>query len=90
MMDMEINVLKDDKDFLEIEIKGEGHTLCNLLRKQISNEENTKFSSYQIKHPLVSQPILNVKADNPRKAVLRAVDSSLKLIKEFRSELKKL
>jgi len=87
---MEIEILKDEDDYLEVEIKGEGHTLCNLLRKQLSEEKNTKFSSYNKKHPLVSQPILNVKASNPKKAILNAVDSSKKLIKEFRSELKKI
>lgn len=86
---MEIKVLKEDKNSFELEVKGEGHTLCNLLRKQLFDDGGVKFSSYSIKHPLVSDPVVNVHGAAPRKTLIKAAENSRKLVKEFKTQLKK-
>ena len=89
---MEVNVLKEEKDNIELEIKGEDHTFCNILRSELWNLEDTNFAAYAIKHPLMSSPIftLHVKKGKPRKVLNDAVDSLRSEAKGFKSALKSL
>ena len=89
---MEIQILKEDKDLIELKIIGEGHTLCNVLRDEATTLEDTSFVSYNLKHPLVSSPILALKTKKgkPRKVLLDAVESLKGKTKELRSLLTKL
>jgi len=58
---MEIQILKEDKDTIELKIAGEGHTLCNALRSELCESDDTSFASYNLKHPLVSSPVFDLK-----------------------------
>lgn len=89
---MEVQVIKEDKELLEVEIADEGHTLCNILRDELWNLEDTSIASYNIKHPLVSSPHLavKVKKGKPRKILLDAVDSIKTKTKELKALLTKL
>ena len=89
---MEIQIVQDTKDFFEIKIVGEGHTLCNVIRDELVNLEDTSFASYNIKHPLVSSPVLALKVNKgkPRKVLLDAVVSLKEKTKDLRSQLSKL
>ncbi|MBI2148694.1 DNA-directed RNA polymerase subunit L [Candidatus Woesearchaeota archaeon] len=89
---MEIEILKEEKDFLELKIVGETHTLCNIIRNELWEVEDTSFASYNLKHPLISSPILavKVKKGKPRKVLLDAVQSLKTKTKQFKSLLTKL
>ena len=89
---MELLVLKEEKNILELEIKGEDHTLANLLRNELWNVDSVELASYNIKHPIVSSPILSlsVTKSKPKKALEDAVHNIKSKTKEFRSLLKKL
>ncbi len=89
---MEVRIISEDKDLIHIEIEGEGHTLCNAVREELWNLEDTSFASYNIKHPQISNPVLAVKSKKgkPKKLVLDAVNSLREKTKELRSELPKL
>lgn len=58
---MEVNVIRENRTELEVEIVGEGHTLCDALRSVLSADENVLIASYKIEHPLLSNPILYIK-----------------------------
>lgn len=89
---MEIQLLKEDKDLIELKIIGEGHTLCNVLRNQLWDSEDTSIVSYNLKHPLVSSPVfvLKVKKGKPRKVLLDGVQALKEETKELRTLLSKL
>ncbi|HLC85814.1 MAG TPA: DNA-directed RNA polymerase subunit L [Candidatus Nanoarchaeia archaeon] len=89
---MEVNILKEEKNIIEIELKGENHTLANLLRSELWNVEGTDMASYNIKHPIASSPILILQTSKgkPKKTLQDAVNSIKAKTKEFRSLLKKL
>ena len=84
---MELKVLKEEKNILELEIKGEDHTLANLLRGELWNTDGVELASYNLKHPILS---LNVNKGKPKKALEEALHSIKSKTKEFRSLLKKL
>jgi len=89
---MEINILEQEGNILKIEIKGEGHTLCNALRKELWNDKETAVAGYNIDHPLVGQPILilETQKENPKKVLLRAIEGLKKKNKELLEEIDKI
>ena len=72
---MEINILEDSKNKLVVEIKGEGHSLCNALKEALWNNKKVKMSGYNIAHPLVGIPKLTVETESgsPKDALVDAV-----------------
>jgi DNA-directed RNA polymerase subunit L len=87
---MEIKILKEEKNRIEFEIIGEDHTLCNSLRDELWNQENVELSAYNIKHPLINNPVMLVETNkgDPRKALQNAVLSLKKKIKELKDNFK--
>ena len=84
---MDVKVLREDKDVLEIEFVGEGHTLCNLLRQELWDNKDVTVSSYRIAHPLVSEPILAVHAPKPRKVLLSTLEAVQEKIATLREKV---
>lgn len=89
---MEVTILKEDKNTLEVELKGENHTFCNALREALWTVNDVEIASYTIKHPLVTHPILLVKTKSgkPRKALQDAISTLKKRNKELKTLLKKV
>jgi DNA-directed RNA polymerase subunit L len=84
---MEINVLEESKNKLVVEIKGEGHALCNALKAELWNNKKVKIAGYNIAHPLIGVPklVIETESGNPKdflldaaKAVKKDTDAFLK------------
>lgn len=88
---MEIKVLKQEKNKLEFEVIGEDHTLCNAVRKELWDFDETDISAYKIEHSLISEPIMLVETSkgDPVNVVLKANESLKKKIKDFKDEFNK-
>ena len=90
---MEIKVIEQAKDKLKIEIVGEDHTLSNAIRKELWENTHIRIAGYNIEHNLVSNPLLVIETDgseNPKKALLTAIDNIRKRNKELLTEFNKL
>lgn len=87
---MEIKILENEKDMLKIEILGEGHTLCNALRKELWEDKTVKSAGYTIGHALTPRPILVVSAADPKKSLSEAIKRLKKTNKELRDKFKKV
>jgi len=86
---MELNVLENDNGILRIEIKGEGHTLCNDLREELSNDKSVDAAGYTIESKLMSSPILLIKGKNPKKSLEKAIENIKKRNEQLRNLLLK-
>lgn len=93
---MNIRVLRKTPDEMEMEIIGEGHTFCNLLQKALLEDETVEVGGYNIKHPLVSSPIVYVVMKEKRKpekrpetAIKEAAERILHRNREFQTSLDK-
>lgn len=88
---MELKTVSEDKNVIEIKMRGENHTFCNLIRKELTENEDVEAAAYKIDHPLVSSPVLLVQTSKgtPKKALQLAIDSLRKKTKEYRSVLSK-
>ncbi len=71
---MEINVLEDSKNKLVVEIKGEGHALCNALKTELWNNKKVKVAGYNIAHPLIGVPklVIETESGNAKEALAEA------------------
>ncbi len=89
---MKIKVLKKTANELEIEMEGAGHGLCNLLQKELLEDENVDMAGYDISHPLVSNPVIYVRtkgAAKPKGALKRAAEKARDANAAFSKELEK-
>ncbi len=88
---MEIEVLKDEKNLFEFVIKGERHSLPNLLKTKLLDNEEVEFVAYKLNHP--SDPdsifVLRTKSKNPKTILADALKDIDKDLDEFEKELKK-
>lgn len=89
---MELKILEKSSNRLKIEISGETHTLCNLLKDELWKDKDVTVAGYEVKHPLTSQPILLIetKSKDPKKALLEAIKRIEERNKELLSLFKKL
>ena len=84
---MELNVISKSKNKLVFELKGEGHTFCNILRDELWNEKDVIASGYHIKHPLVGIP--KFIAETKSSEVTTALESASKSVKKKFQDFKK-
>ena len=92
---MELKVIDQKKNRLVLEVSGEDHTFCNVLKKELWNDEHVKAASYNIKHPMVSHPHIIVETDGsetPQAALISAAKkvgkNAEKLKDEFTKEIR--
>jgi|Deesub1362A_J573_1020465.scaffolds.fasta_scaffold00089_54 DNA-directed RNA polymerase subunit L len=69
---MEVKVLNISKDSLKLEIRGENHTVLNLLVHYLLKDDSVEMAKYNTPHPLVGEPILEIIGENPVKSVIKA------------------
>lgn len=74
---MDLKILKDDKDEIEVEI--DNVTLAEVLRVYLNQDSNVSFVAWKREHP-TKNPVLKVKAKNPKKAIK---DAALTVAKEL-------
>ena len=89
---MEVSIIEEKKNKIVFEIKGEGHTLSNALRKELYADEHVKAAAYAVEHPLIEVPrfILETDGADPRKTLIAAAKRIAKDSEKVKSEAKEL
>jgi DNA-directed RNA polymerase subunit L len=90
---MELIIVEETPKKLVFELKGQGHTICNMLKAKLWSNKHVKVATYNISHPLIGTPKMIVETDGeikPRKAVCDAIESLRKEVNDFKQEIKKL
>jgi DNA-directed RNA polymerase subunit L len=89
---MELNFIEEKKNKLVFEITGEGHTLSNVLRKELNTDEHVKIAAYTIDHPLIEKPrfVLETDGADPKKTLIAAAKRVQKELEKVKSEAKEL
>ena len=78
MKNMELKLLRKDDGLLEFETKGEDHTLLNIVRETLKDQEGVLFAAYRTNHPILANPIFYVRtkqAENPIEAIKEATNN---------------
>ena len=89
---MELKILEQKKNKMILEVKGETHSFCNALKKELWNDKSVKAAGYNIEHPLVGIPKIVVETDgskDPKKALIDAAGRLAKSFDAMKSEFLK-
>ena len=86
---MEINVLKNSKEELEIQV--ENLTIAEILRVYLNKDPAVTFSAWKREHPS-EKPILNLKTKgkSPKKALNDSISSIIKELDKIEADFKKM
>lgn len=89
---MEIEILESSKNRLKFKIKGETHTFCNILRRELWKDKSTKVAGYKIEKSLENEPIFIIETESkdPKKSLLEAANRLKKEFKELEPKLTKI
>lgn len=60
---MELNILNKTNNELEAELRGETHTLLNLIKDLLVKDERVEVVFYDMEHVSISDPVLYIKTD---------------------------
>ncbi|BCS91417.1 DNA-directed RNA polymerase subunit L [Metallosphaera sp. J1] len=90
---MEIEVERQDENYLELRIQGEDHTLGNLIAGRLRSVKGVVLATYYLPHPLKDELILKIKTDgtiSPKEALSRAIEEIDNLGKSFLDDLEQV
>ncbi|MDD6285910.1 MAG: DNA-directed RNA polymerase subunit L [Methanosphaera sp.] len=79
-----MKVIEEQPEKLVLEITGETHTICNILRKRLMSQDEVKAAAYDITHPLIGQPEFEVHSPNPRESIVTASEEIKKEAQDFK------
>ncbi|MEK6940657.1 MAG: DNA-directed RNA polymerase subunit L [Nanoarchaeota archaeon] len=82
---MELEVIKKTKNLIKLKIKGEDHTFCNALTKELWADKDTEIAGYSIAHSLTEEPILTFES---KKDVIKALNDAAERIKKTNKTFK--
>lgn len=89
---MELKTIEESDQHMLVEISGESHTFCNLMRKTLHQDKHVKSASYSIEHPLLSEPKLYVKVasgSRPKEVLRNAAKRIADECKDLQTQLLK-
>lgn len=67
---MNVKILKKTEDELHVEFEGESHTLLNLLRTELLEDDRVLLATYDAKFPMMTSPIFRLKTRDVDPVVL--------------------
>lgn len=84
---MELETIKDEKNYLEFFLKGERYTFPNLLKSRLLDDSSVSFVSNKLDHFLLGKTIFAIRTTgkSPKKAIedaLKQVEKDLDLFDE--------
>lgn len=84
---MEIEVIKNERDYLEVALKGDVEIgLPNALKEILLEDKDVEFAACKLDHPLVASPVLMVRVSDG--TALSALRSAIKKLKKQASDFK--
>lgn len=90
---MEIEIIEDKTLEIEMIIHGEDHTICNVLRKYLMEDDDVEYAVYGIDHPIIGEPHMTIKTKRgkrPKTALKKAVKKIQKDSEDFKAKIEAL
>ena len=88
--ELEIKVVVNEPNKLSIRIRGEDHTLLNLLTEELNKLENVTFAAYRQEHPLTGEYVLTIVTDGKIEPLDALKEASENLKRLFEGLLKQV
>lgn len=89
---MELKVVEEKKNRFVFKVVGEGHTLCNALKRELQNDNSVKLATYAVEHPLIQEAQFIIETDGaePRKTISAAIKRLDKTLEKLGKQAKEL
>ena len=89
VVNMEVNILEKSKNVLKFEIKGDKHTVTNLLREKLFEDSEVSMAGYDKTHPLEDNAIsiLKTNSKDATSVLKNAISSLEKELDNLKKEL---
>ena len=84
---MNVEILKSEKNYVEMLLHGEDHSIPNAICGILNEDEDVEFASYSIDHPAVSAPKLIVRTG--KKDPIALISSAAKKLGKQAQDLSK-
>lgn len=83
---MNLKILNKTDTELEMEVVGETHTLLNLLKTILLEDDAVEIATYDIKYLGISEPVMYVRTNgkDPVQAVRSAISTIIAICDEFK------
>lgn len=87
---MELEILKSEKNYVEILVKGDDYGIANAVKEMLLEDKDIEFAAYRVDHPQVGKPVLMVrtKEGNPISAIKYTLKKLKKLSSDFKDSIK--
>jgi DNA-directed RNA polymerase subunit L len=72
---MKVQILKEDKDYLEIKLDGEDLGLASIVAAQLVSSGEASFAHATLDHPITANPVLRIRDKTNRKELVAAAAS---------------
>ena len=82
-----MEILNQDKESIEVQL--DNLTLAEILRVYLNKDSDVKFAAWKREHP-TKNPILSVKAKNPKKSIKDAVSEIVKDLDKIEKDFGKM
>lgn len=86
---MEVKIIKDDDQYLEIMLMHEDLGFANLVVEELLKSKHVGFAASNYEHPLKGNPVIKIKAKEPRMELKHALKGVKDEIEKFEKALKK-
>jgi len=89
---MEINIKEEKKNKMVFELNGVTHGFCNVLKKELWNDDHVKLAAYKVDHPLTGVPTFTVETDgsvSPKAILTKAIDRLSKKSSDLKKKIAK-
>jgi len=80
-----LKILKKTEDEVQIEFEDENHSLLNLLKTVLLDDDRVQFTTYDTKFPTMTNPVFRLKTNgsDPVELLADAAAKIVELCKEF-------
>ncbi len=87
---MELEIVKSEKEYLEIVLKGEDYGFATSIKEILLEDEDVEFAACRMDHPQNAAPVLMIrtKGDDPFSALKTAIKKLKKQADDFKDALK--
>ena len=83
---MKIRWVTEEKNKIEFELLGEDHTFCNVIRRELWEQDDLTLAAYRISHPLISDPLIVV--ETQKADAVKVLQSSIESLRKKNKALK--
>jgi DNA-directed RNA polymerase subunit L len=69
---MNVEIIKEEKDFIEVRLKAEDLGLANMVAQELVSTGAAEFAYAALDHPITTNPVLRVRAKDAKKEIAKA------------------